>query len=38
MERCARAKAELDERGADPWRRALERDLPANVTSISSVA
>ena len=38
MERVARAKAELDERGTDPWKRALERDLPANVTSISSVA
>jgi hypothetical protein len=32
------ARAELDERGIDPWKRALERDLPANVTSISTVA
>jgi hypothetical protein len=38
MERYARAKAELDERGADPLRRLLERDLPSNVTTISSVA
>ncbi len=32
------AQAEQAERGANPWRRALERDLPANVTCISSVA
>src|SRR5262245_66137724 len=30
--------AELVERSSDPWKRALERHLPANVTSISSVA
>src|SRR5205823_11593042 len=38
MERLAQAQGELDERGLDPWKRALERDLPANVTSISTVA
>src|SRR6266576_5995501 len=38
MARLARAQNELDERGIDPWKRALERDLPANVTSISTVA
>jgi hypothetical protein len=38
MGRLARAQAELDERGLDPWKRALERDLPANVTGISTVA
>ena len=38
MERLAQAQGELDERGLDPWKRALERDLPANITSISSVA
>jgi len=38
MERLAQAQAELDERGLDPWKRALERDLPANVNSISTVA
>jgi len=32
------AKAELDERGADPWKRALENAVPASVTSISTVA
>ena len=38
MERLTQAQAELDEYGIDPWKRALERDLPANVDSISSVA
>jgi hypothetical protein len=38
FERLRQARAELSERGSDPWRRALERDLPANVTSISTVA
>jgi hypothetical protein len=37
MERLARAKAELDEPGIDPWRRVLERALPANVATISTV-
>ncbi len=31
-------KAQEDEGSSDPWRRALERDLPANVTCISTVA
>jgi hypothetical protein len=31
-------EAEAAERSSDPWRRALERDLPANVTCISTVA
>jgi len=38
MERLARAEAELRERRSDPWKRALDRDLPANVTSISTAA
>jgi hypothetical protein len=38
MERLARARAELDERGADPWKRVLERAVPANVPSISTAA
>jgi hypothetical protein len=38
MERLARAQAERNERGIDPWKRALESHLPANVTSISTVA
>jgi hypothetical protein len=38
LKRLHDAKVELDERGADPWKRALERDMPSNVTSISSVA
>jgi hypothetical protein len=38
MERLRRAEAALRERASDPWRRALERHLPDNVTSISSVA
>jgi hypothetical protein len=36
--RLHQASAELSERGSDPWKRALERDLPANITSISTVA
>src|SRR5208283_3830867 len=31
-------EAQQAERGANPWRRALERDLPAKVTCISTVA
>ena len=31
-------KAQEAEGNSDPWRRALERDLPANVTCISTVA
>jgi len=38
IERFNQVRAELSERGSDPWKRALERDLPANVTNISSVA
>jgi hypothetical protein len=38
LQRLEQARAELNERGIDPWKRALERDLPANVTSISTVA
>jgi hypothetical protein len=38
VERLRQARAGLSERGSDPWKRILERDLPANVTSISSVA
>jgi len=38
MERLRRAEAALRERASDPWKRALERHLPANVASISSVA
>ncbi len=33
-----RMKAQEAERDANPWRRALERNLPANVTCISTVA
>src|SRR5262249_16130869 len=33
-----RIVAELVERGADPWKRVLERALPPNVSSISTVA
>jgi hypothetical protein len=38
VETLRRAQAEASERDANPWRRALERDLPANVTCISTVA
>jgi len=38
LQRLDQARAELTDRGIDPWKRALERDLPANVTSISTVA
>jgi hypothetical protein len=38
VETLREAQAQLAERGANPWRRALERDLPANVTCISTVA
>jgi hypothetical protein len=38
MERLARAQAELNERGADPWKGVLERAVPANVPSISTAA
>lgn len=38
VEKLHRTQAEAAERSSDPWRRALERDLPANVTCISTVA
>jgi len=38
VETLRRVEAEAAERGANPWRRALERDLPANVSCISTVA
>ena len=31
-------EAQQAQRSANPWRRALERDLPANVTHISTIA
>ena len=37
IERLHRAKVELSEAEIDPWRRVLERAVPANVMSISSV-
>jgi hypothetical protein len=36
--RLNRAKAELSEGDEDPWRRVLERALPANVVCTSTVA
>jgi hypothetical protein len=36
--RLHQASAELSEHGSDPWRGILQRGLPANVTSISTVA
>jgi hypothetical protein len=38
LERLHRIKAELSEGQIDPWRRALERALPSNLTCISTVA
>jgi hypothetical protein len=38
MEKLRQAQAELLEADADPWKRVLERGVPANVSSISSVA
>jgi hypothetical protein len=38
IERLNRMKAELSEGEIDPWRRALERALPSNVTCTSTVA
>ena len=38
LTKLAQARADLDSRVADPWKRKLERDLPASVTSISTVA
>ena len=36
--RLHRLKAELSEGENDPWRRVLERALPSNLTSTSTVA
>ena len=38
MEKLRLAQAEISEAQADPWKRVLERGVPANVSSISSVA
>jgi hypothetical protein len=38
IEKLYQARAELSERRSDPWRRVLERALPGNVSSISTVA
>jgi hypothetical protein len=38
MGRLHREKAKLSEGESDPWRRALERALPANLACISTVA
>jgi hypothetical protein len=38
LQRLEQARAALDERNADPWKRMLQRDLPADVMSISTVA
>jgi len=38
LQRLNQACAELSERGADPWRRVLERHLPTSVMTISSAA
>ena len=37
-EKLDEVEAQQAQRSANPWRRALERDLPANVTCISTVA
>lgn len=38
LEKLNQARAELAEHGLDPWKRVIERGVPANVTSISTVA
>jgi hypothetical protein len=38
MQKLDRACAELDQFDVDPWRRVLERALPANITAISTVS
>jgi hypothetical protein len=38
IERLYQARDELSERRSDPWKRMLERALPANVTSMSTVS
>ena len=38
LRKLEHARSALDARSADPWKRMLQRDLPAHVTSISTVA
>ena len=38
LERLHQASAEQSERDSDPWRRVLERALPADLTAVSTVA
>ena len=38
IEKLYQARAELSERRSDPWRGVLESALPANVSTISTVA
>lgn len=38
LERLDQARAELAERDSDPWRRVLERALPADLTAVSTTA
>ena len=38
LEKLRQERAEQSERDSDPWRRVLERALPADVTAVSTVA
>ena len=38
LEKLRQGLAEQSERASDPWRRVLERALPADVTAVSTVA
>ena len=38
LQRMRQLTAELEQQDADPWRRIIERGVPANVTSMSTVA
>jgi hypothetical protein len=38
LQRVREARAELEQRHADPWRGIIERGVPANVPSMSTVA
>ena len=38
IERLHQLRAEREERDSDPWRRVLERALPADLTAVSTVA
>lgn len=38
LEKLREELAEQSERASDPWRRVLERALPADVTAVSTVA